>query len=295
MLHLILQSIANGVLIGAVYSLISVGLTLIFGVMNIVNFAQGEYLMIGMMLAFFASQASGLDPLLLAPLIGVVGFLFGMLSERIVIEPIIKAPQSAQIIATVGLSLILANGIAVLAGTNFLSVKTPYQNETFDLLGLSFSASFVYAALYALVLALLLSLFLSRTRYGKAIRATAQNRYAVQLMGINPRLMYMIAFGLGSALTTIAGAVILPYTLAYPYIGQHYILIMFTVVVLGGLGSVRGAIAAGLVVGIVQSASTLVLPIDIQNLPVFIVFFAALVLLPGGVLKRIRRGMKFHA
>lgn len=294
MLHSILQSIANGVLIGSVYGLISVGLTLIFGVMNIVNFAQGEFLMIGMMATFFLSTAFGIDPLVIAPLIGVGGFLFGMLSERIVIEPIIKAPQSAQIIATVGLSLILANGMAVVSGTNFLSVSTPYQDETFNILGLSFSASFVYAAIYALVMAVLLSLFLTKTRYGKAMRATAQNREAVQLMGINPRMMYMLAFGLGSALTVVAGAVILPYTLTYPYIGQRYILIMFTVVVLGGLGSVRGAIVAGLVVGVVQSVSTLVLPIDIQNLPVFVVFFFALVLIPGGVLKRIRKGMKSY-
>ncbi|HEX7386728.1 MAG TPA: branched-chain amino acid ABC transporter permease [Castellaniella sp.] len=294
MLHLILQSITNGILIGSVYGLISVGLTLMFGVMNIVNFAQGEYLMIGMMLAYLLSTALKLDPLIIAPLVGVLGFLFGMLSERLVIEPIIKAPQSAQIIATVGLSLILANGVAVITGNNFLSVTTPYQNETFDIFGLTFSASFVYAAICALIMATLLSLFLNKTRYGKAMRATSQNRSAVQLMGINPRWMYMLAFGIGSALTMIAGAVILPYTLTYPYIGQHFILIMFTVVVLGGLGSVRGAIVAGLVVGVIQSASTLVLPIEIQNLPVFIVFFFALVLIPGGVLKRLQRGRLNH-
>ncbi|MGB3425908.1 MAG: branched-chain amino acid ABC transporter permease [Castellaniella sp.] len=289
MLHLILQSVANGVLIGSVYGLISVGLTLMFGVMNIVNFAQGEYLMIGMMAAYFLSTTLDLDPFVIAPLVGVGGFLFGMLSERLVIEPIIKAPQSAQIIATVGLSLILANGVAVMTGNNFLSVNTPYQDLTFNVLGLSFPASFVYAAACALLMAVLLSLFLNKTRYGKAMQATSQNRSAVQLMGINPRWMYMLAFGIGSALTMIAGAVILPYTLTYPYIGQHFILTMFTVVVLGGLGSVRGAIIAGLVVGVVQSMSTLVLPIEIQNLPVFVVFFFALVLIPGGGFQRIFR------
>lgn len=292
MLHLILQSIANGVLIGSVYGLISVGLTLIFGVMNIVNFAQGEFLMIGMMAAYFLSTALHLDPFILVPVIGVFGFLFGMLCERVVIEPIIKAPQSAQIIATVGLSLILANGVAMFSGNNFVSINTPYQSQNFELLGLTFPASFVYAAVCALIMAVLLSLFLNNTRFGKAMRATSQNRSAVQLMGINPRLMYMIAFGLGSALTMVAGAVILPYTLSYPYIGQHFILIMFTVVVLGGLGSIRGAIIAGLVVGVVQSMSTLVIPIEIQNLPVFVVFFFALVLIPGGGFRRLLRRRK---
>jgi branched-chain amino acid transport system permease protein len=284
----ILQSIANGLLIGSVYALISVGLTLIFGVMNVVNFAHGEFLMLGMFGAYFLSTNFGVDPLIIAPVIGVGGFLLGALSERLIIEPIIKAPQSAQIIATVGLGLILANGAAAIFGNNFLSVKTPYQNENIPFLGLSFSASFLYAAVYAAVMAVLLSLFLNGTRFGKAMRATAQNRWAAQLMGIDPRRMYMIAFGLGTALVALAGAVILPYTLVYPFIGQQYVLIMFTVVVLGGLGSIRGAIIAGLVVGVIQSLSTLALSSDLQNLPVFVVFFLALVLIPGGVLKRVR-------
>jgi branched-chain amino acid transport system permease protein len=287
----IAQALANGLLIGSVYALISVGLTLIFGVMNIVNFAHGEFLMLGMFGAYFLSSTFGVDPLIGAPLIGIGGFLIGALAERLIIEPIVKAPQSAQIIATVGLGIILANGAAAIFGVNFLSVTTPYQGQNFAFLGLTFSASFLYAALYAAVMAALLSLFLNGTRFGKAMRATAQNRGAAQLLGIDPRRMYMVAFGLGVALVALAGAVILPYTIVYPFIGQQYVLIMFTVVVLGGLGSVRGAIIAGLVVGIIQSMSTLVLSSELQNLPVFIVFFLALVLIPGGVLKRVRNAI----
>lgn len=287
-LQLIVQSIANGLLIGSVYALISVGLTLIFGVMNVVNFAHGEFLMLGMFGAYFATTAFGIDPLIIAPLIGLAGFFLGAVAERILIEPIIKAPQSAQIIATVGLGIVLANAAAAIFGNNFLSVSTPYQGQNFSLLGLSFAAPYVYAAAYAIVIAVLLALFLNRTEFGKAMRATAQNRGAAQLLGIDPRRMYMVAFGLGVGLVTLAGAVILPYTLTYPFIGQQYVLIMFTVVVLGGLGSVRGAIIAGLAVGVIQSLSTLMLPSELQNLPVFVVFFIALVLIPGGVLNRVR-------
>jgi branched-chain amino acid transport system permease protein len=287
-LQLIVQSIANGLLIGSVYALISVGLTLIFGVMNIVNFAHGEFLMLGMFGAFFASNVFGIDPLIIAPVIGLAGFFLGAAAERIIIEPIIKAPQSAQIIATVGLGIVLANGAAAIFGNNFVSVSTPYQGQNFSILGFNFAAPYVFAAAYALVVAVLLALFLNRTEFGKAMRATAQNRGAAQLLGIDPRRMYMVAFGLGVALVSLAGAVILPYTLTYPFIGQQYVLIMFTVVVLGGLGSVRGAITAGLAVGVIQSISTLVLPLELQNLPVFIVFFIALVLIPGGVFNRVR-------
>lgn len=286
--QIVVQSLVSGLLIGAVYALISVGLTLIFGVMNVVNFAHGEFLMLGMFAAYFASTALNLDPLLVAPLVGIVAFFLGAVVERALIEPIIRAPQFAQIIVTVGLGLVLANGAAALFGTSFRSAHTPYQGQNLEILGITLSVSYLYAAAYAVVLAIGLALFLNRTRFGKAMRATAQNRDAVRLMGIDPKRMYMIAFGIGIALVAMAGAVILPYTLVSPYVGQQYVLIMFTVVVLGGLGSVRGAIIAGLAVGVIQSVATLLLPSELQNLPVFVVFFIVLVLIPGGVLKRVR-------
>jgi branched-chain amino acid transport system permease protein len=288
-LHQVVQSLTNGLLIGSVYALISVGLTLIFGVMNVVNFAHGEFLMLGMFGAFFASSIFGIDPLLSAPIIGVAGFVFGMIVERVLIEPIIKAPQSAQFLVTVGLGIVLSSAAAALFGNNYLSVKTPYQGENFAVLGWTFASTYVYAAAYAIVMAILLAFFLNKTEFGKAIRATAQNRGAATLLGIDPKRMFMIAFGIGTALAAVAGAVILPYTLVFPFIGQQYILIMFTVVVLGGLGSVKGAIIAGLVVGVIQSMSTLLLPTELQNLFVFVVFFIALVLISGGVLTRVRR------
>jgi branched-chain amino acid transport system permease protein len=284
-----LQSLANGLLIGSVYALIAVGLTLVFGVMDIVNFAHAEFLMLGMFGGYVASNHFGIDPLLAAPLVGAVVFVLGAVLERIIIEPIIKAPPLAQVMATVGLGLVLANGAAALMGNDFRSVKTSYQTTAFTVLGLRLSATYLYAAVYALVVAVLLALFLNRTEFGKAMRATAQNRGAAVLLGIDPKRMYMIAFGLGVGLAALAGSAIVPYTLVYPFAGQQYVLIMFTVVVLGGLGSVRGAILAGLAVGVIQSITTLVLASELQNLVVFVVFLAVLVLGPGGVMRRVRR------
>jgi len=284
------QSVVNGLLIGSIYALIAVGLTLVFGVMDIVNFAHGEFLMLGMFGGYFASSEFGIDPLLAAPIVGLVVFAFGALIERTIIEPIIKAPPVAQVLATVGLGLVLANGAAALLGNDFRSVKTGYQGEAFRVFGLSISATYLYAGMYALVVALLLSLFLNKTDFGKAMRATAQNRGAAELMGINPKRMYMVAFGIGVGLAALAGSAVIPYALVYPYVGQQYVLIMFTVVVLGGLGSVRGAILAGLAVGLIQTLTTLVLPTELQNLVVFSVFFAVLVLIPGGVMRRVRFG-----
>lgn len=284
----LVQAIINGLLIGGIYALVAVGLTLVFGVMDIVNFAHGEFLMLGMFGGYLASTEFGLDPLLVAPVIGLVVFCLGALTERVIIEPIIKAPPVAQVMATVGLGLIMVNGMAALLGTDFRSVNTAYQDRAFSAFGVTVPATYLFAGLYSLVVALALTLFLNRTEFGKAMRATAQNRGAAELMGISPRRMYMVAFGIGTGLCALAGSVILPYTLVYPTVGQQYVLIMFTVVVLGGLGSVRGAILAGLVVGLLQSLTTLVLPSELQNLVVFVVFFAVLVLIPGGVMNRVR-------
>lgn len=284
----LVQALVNGLLIGGIYALVAVGLTLVFGVMDIVNFAHGEFLMLGMFAGYLASTQFGLDPLLVAPVVGLVVFFLGALTERVIIEPIIKAPPVAQVMATVGLGLIMVNGMAALLGTDFRSVNTSYQDKSFSALGVTVPATYLYAGLYSLVVAIGLTLFLNRTEFGKAMRATAQNREAAELMGISPRRMYMVAFGIGVGLCALAGSVILPYTLVYPTVGQQYVLIMFTVVVLGGLGSVRGAILAGLVVGLLQSLTTLVLPSELQNLVVFVVFFAVLVLVPGGVMNRVR-------
>jgi branched-chain amino acid transport system permease protein len=283
-----LQSLTNGLLIGSVYALIAVGLTLVFGVMDIVNFAHAEFLMLGMFGGYVAANHFGIDPLLAAPLVGAVVFVLGAVLERLIIEPIITAPPLAQVMATVGLGLVLANGAAAMMGNDFRSVKTSYQTTAFSVLGLRLSATYLYAAAYALVVAVLLALFLNKTEFGKAMRATAQNRGAAVLMGIDPKRMYMIAFGLGVGLAALAGSAIVPYTVVYPFVGQQYVLIMFTVVVLGGLGSVRGAILAGLAVGVIQSLTTLVLPSELQNLVVFVVFLVVLVLGPGGVIRRVR-------
>jgi len=284
-----LQSLANGLMIGSVYALIAVGLTLVFGVMDIVNFAHAEFLMLGMFGGYLASTRFGIDPLVAAPLVGLVVFALGAVLERLLIEPIIKAPPIAQVMLTVGLGLVMANGAAALMGNDFRSVKTGYQTSFVSVGALAFSKTYLYAAAYALVVSGLLALFLNRTGFGKAMRATSQNRDAAVLLGINPKVMYMVAFGIGVGLAALAGSAIVPYTLVYPFVGQQYVLIMFTVVVLGGLGSVRGAILAGLAVGVIQSFTTSVLSSELQNLVVFIVFLGVLVLVPGGVLKRVAR------
>lgn len=283
------QALLNGLLIGGVYALISIGLTLVFGVMDIINFAQGEFLMLGMFLAYFAYALLGLDPLLSAVGVGLVIFLLGLVLERIMIEPIVSAPPLAQVFATVGLGIVLSNGAATAFGTEFHSVRTAYQSVSLSLPGgAHLPGPFVLAFLFAAAMTAALYAFLNLTDVGRAMRATSQNRMSATLVGINPRTMYMLAFGIGVGLAALAGAVVLPYTVVNPAVGSQYVLIMYTVVVLGGLGSVRGASLAGLFIGVVQSVSTVFLATELENLLVFLIFIAALVLFPGGVLKGVR-------
>jgi branched-chain amino acid transport system permease protein len=282
----ILQAIINGVLIGGVYALISVGLTLVFGVMDIVNFAQAEFLMIGMYVAFYLYLVAGIDPILASAFVFIVVFFIGAIVQKGLIQHVLKAPMVSQIFLTVGLSMVLISIAQLLFGTTFRSVSTPYQMSALHLGQLQFSVPYLIAFGISLVMFFLLWLFLEKTDIGRSMRATTQNRMAATIVGINDTRMYVLAFGIGTALTGVAGAVILPYAYVFPMISHQYGLTMFTAVILGGFGSVPGALLGGLIVGIIQSMSSVFLATQLQNLVVFIVFITALVYRPAGLLGR---------
>lgn len=289
----LLQTTIDGILIGGVYAVISIGLSLVFGVMHIVNFAHAEFLMIGMFIAWFAWFYAGIDPMLGAFIALAVTFLIGMVMQRTLIKPILHAPQVSQIFLTVGLLFALENGALLLFGADYRSVSTSYQTEALTLLSTEAGRLFVpLDKLYAFLMALLsggaLWYFLSRTRWGRAMRATAQDPMAARLMGIDTDRMYMIAFGLGVGTTAFGGAVILPYITASPTVGSQFVVLMFTAVVLGGLGSVAGAVVGGIMVGLIQSFSALFLPIQLMNLTLFVIFILVLAFRPEGLVARRR-------
>ncbi|MBR1220390.1 branched-chain amino acid ABC transporter permease [Bradyrhizobium sp. U87765 SZCCT0131] len=278
------QAILDGLMIGGVYALISIGLTLVFGVMGIVNFAQAEFLMLGMFVAYYAWAWLGLDPLLAAPLAFIVVFALGALLQRLLIRRVMQAPEVAQIFLTVGLLIVLENAALLMFGSGFRSVTTPYQTSSLQLGPLFISVPYLAAFAMSVASGLVLFVFMKSSWFGRAMRATAQDPMAAKLMGINADRMHMLAFALGVGLTAFGGAVILPYLTASPAVGGQFVVLMFTVVVLGGLGSVAGAVVGGLAVGIIQSLSALVFPIQLQNLVLFVVFIAVLALRPKGLL-----------
>lgn len=280
------QALINGLLIGGVYAVISIGLTLVFGVMSIINFAQAEFLMLGMFVAFFCWKYLGLDPMLGALVAFVVVFGLGMLVQRYLIERVLKAPDVAQIFLTVGLLIVMENAALLAFGSGFRSVRVPYQTAAVEFGGLIIGVPYLLAFMVSLVAGGLLWAFMRFTWLGQAMRATAQDSTAALSLGMNVRRIRQVAFGLGVGMTALGGAVILPYFTASPTVGGQFAVLMFTAVVLGGLGNVLGAVVGGLLVGIIQTLSTLVLPIQLQNLILFIVFILVLALRPEGLLRQ---------
>ncbi|MFG1425233.1 branched-chain amino acid ABC transporter permease [Roseixanthobacter glucoisosaccharinicivorans] len=279
-----LQAVIDGLMIGGVYAVISIGLTLVFGVMGIVNFAQAEFLTLGMFVAFFAWKYLGIDPLIGSLISFVVIFGLGVVVQMTIIQRVLNAPPVAQIFVTVGLLIVIENLALIAFGSDFRSVTTSYQTSALRLGPLFISVPYLAAFCMSLLSGLALWLFTNKTWYGRAMRATAQDPMAAHLMGINADRMRQIAFGLGVGMTAFGGAVILPYFTVHPTVGHQFVVLMFTVVVLGGLGSVAGAVVGGLVVGVIQSVSTLFFPIQLQNLVLFLVFITVLAVRPTGLI-----------
>jgi branched-chain amino acid transport system permease protein len=282
----LLQAIIDGLMLGGVYAVISIGLTLVFGVIGIVNFAQSQFLMVGMYVAYFAWAFLGLDPLLGSLLSFSLVFALGYAVQHSLIRKVLKAPEVAQIFLTVGILIVLENLALVAFGSEFKSVQTPYQNEAVEFFDLLISLPYAIAFGASVLAGLAVWWLLAKTWWGRSVRATAQDPMAARLMGIDPDKIYRLAFGLGVGLTAFGGAIILPYLTVSPSVGEQFGVLMFTVVVLGGLGNVLGAVVGGLAVGVIQSLSGLLLPLQLQNMVLFSVFILTLALRPEGLLRK---------
>ena len=281
----LLQAILDGLMLGGVYAVISIGLTLVFGVVSIVNFAQAQFLMLGMYVAYFAWRHLGLDPLAGSLLAFAAVFCLGYLIQQQLIRRVLKAPEVAQIFLTVGILIVLENLALISFGSEFKSVQVWYQNESLEFMDLMVSMPYAIAFCASVVAGLVIWWVLAKTWWGRTVRATAQDPMAAKLIGIDPDQVYRLAFGLGVGLTAFGGAIILPYLTVSPAAGEQFGVLMFTVVVLGGLGNVLGAVVGGLAVGVIQSVSGLYLPLQLQNLVLFIVFILTLALRPEGLLR----------
>jgi branched-chain amino acid transport system permease protein len=247
------QSVVSGVLTGSLYAMIGVGLTVVFGVMRIINLAHGEMVMLGMFGAYWGQLAWNLDPFLSILVWTPVMFVAGMLVYRLLLRKIIPGGELNTLLYTAGLSLLVAN-LALAAWTgDYRTISVPYAQLPLRPLGISVPVALALAFGIAAAITAALYWFLAHTDTGRAVRATSQNAEAAILMGVDVERIAMVTFGLGTALAGAAGVLLAPSLYLYPTVGEILIVKCFVVVVLGGLGSVPGAIAGGILLGVVES------------------------------------------
>jgi branched-chain amino acid transport system permease protein len=283
MTAVIAQALVNGLLIGGIYTLVSIGVTLIFGVVKIVNFAQGEFVMIGMYITYWLAAEAGIDPLLSLVISMPALFFIGVLLQHFFIRRVLGLTDLPQIFLTFALSLLLINIALLLFTADYRTLHTSYSDASFQIGPVYIGVARVIAFTVAMLLSGALEVFLHATDLGKAMRAASQNPEVAMLMGINPNRMFAVATGLSLALAGAAGSLIMPFYSAYPTVGQVFGLMAFVAVVLGTLGSVKGALVAGLMMGVAESLGIQFVGADSGLIVVFAVLLLTLAVKPNGL------------
>jgi len=287
--EILLASMINGAMIGAVYALVALGLTLIYGVLHIINFAHGALLMLGMYAVFFLYKLAGLDPYLSMPLVMLGAFAFGYLLQRYVIGKTSHGRDEIILLVTLGISIVIENAALFFFTANERTVRVPYDLSGIDL-GVTFlGVTQIAAFIAALVITTALWLFMGRTATGKAIRAVAKERTGARLVGINVEHIFAVSFGIGAACVGAAAAMLAPTFSVQPRIGYTFVLIAFTVVVLGGMGSFVGALAGGFIIGIAESLGGLCWGATFGEITISAIFILILLFRPTGLF-----GQKAH-
>ena len=282
------QTIVNGLFTGGIYALVAIGLTLIYGVMLILNFAHGEFLMLGMYIAYWSFTLGGLDPYLSIPIAAILVFALGALIQSNLVQRVLNAHSLNQIILLLGVSTLIMGLVQFFWSAEAKSIHVPYETAVVTFMQLRFSIPRMIAFFSALVIAVGLFIFLQFTRVGKAIRAVSQSRDAATLMGINVKYIYMLTFGLGAAVTAVGGVLLTPNYKMIPTIGQQFGVVAFVVVVLGTMGNFIGAFLGGLIIGVVEAFAGYLIGGDVKIIASMLVFILILLFKPAGLFGRRR-------
>ena len=283
----LIQVIAGGLLLGAVYALFSSGLTLVWGMMNIVNFAHGDFVMLGMYVAFVVWTLFGAGPWAGAPIAVLVLATLGIVVYFGLIRDIMKGPMLAQILGTFGLALLLRYSVFWWFGANFLSLPGDLVGGTFDIMGLRIQASRLLAGVVALLVTLGMHFLLTRTSLGSKMLAVAEDSTAAQLMGIRPDAMQAVAWAIAAGATGLAGALIATFFYIVPTVGETLGIVAFVTVSLGGFGSIPGALVAGLLIGVIESLSAYLIGAVYKDMVVYALFLGFLWFRPQGLMGRL--------
>lgn len=278
-----IQIFISGIFAGGIYALASVGLALIFGTVGLVNFAHGEFLMLGMYIAYWMYRLFGLTPYESWIIHLLIMAFLGFITYKVIMERIRSANHSIQMLLTLGLSMMLQNFALMVWKADFRSTRMPVTTATIQIGFLNLSVARAIAFFIAIVVSILLHYFLQKTYTGTAMRAVAQNGKAAQLMGINLKRTYILAFVIGTTLVGLAGLLLTPIYPVYPTIGTSFCTLCFIVVVIGGLSSIPGAIFGGLLIGVVESFAGYFIGPAFQQAAYFLLFILVLVCKPNGL------------
>ncbi len=280
---ILFPAVLNGLLTGAVYALVALGLTLIYGVLHIINFAHGALLTAALFAAFFAHRLLGLDPYLAIFVLTPLFFLLGYGLQRFVIGPAAHGEDRNILLVTLGLAVMIENALLYAFRADTRTVNLPYGFEVLDFGVALLAVPRVIGFCVVLIVALALWLILNLTDTGKAMRAVAKEKLGAELSGIDVGHTYAVAFGIGTACLAIAACLLIPTYYVNPHVGNAFVLVAFTIVVLGGMGSVAGSLIGGLFVGVIESLSGLYLGESLGQIGIFLIFILVLLFRPSGL------------
>ena len=286
------QTVICGLLLGGMYSLIAIGMTLIMGVMKIVNLAHGALVMAGMYVTYVCATYYGIDPYIGMFIAMPVLFLLGCLIQKYMINRLVEVdsilPEN-QVLLTVGIMLVLTEVVRLIFNSDYRSVTTSYSSEAIYIGAMSISVPLVIGFVIAMAFTFLLHMFLTNTDLGKSIRATSQDRDAAVYMGVNSSKITMITFGLGAALAAAGGSLLLPMFYLFPDVGHLFTAKSFIITILGGLGSTWGAAIGGLIIGLAESLGATYISMGYKDVVGLVIFLLVLLFLPGGIRSLVKR------
>ena len=280
---LVLQLFTQGILLGGIYGLIAMGLSLIFGVMGVINFAHGQLMVLGMYISYWIFVLLGIDPYLSLVVVACAIFLLGYIIQSSMVNRILDYPEAIQVLPLVAVGLILENIALLLWGPDHRSPQTALSLHSLWLGPIMIDVSRLIAFILALIITLLIVLYLKKTAMGKCIRAASDNRVGAILVGIDVNRIYNISFALGAATTGAAGVLLLPLMPLSPHIGHDFTLTAFIVVILGGMGNLIGALVGGLILGMAESVATIVLPATLKQVVSFSILVIIMIFRAQGI------------
>jgi branched-chain amino acid transport system permease protein len=281
--EIVLTAVLNGLLTGSVYALVALGLTLVYGVLHIINFAHGALLTAAMFAVLVAHLGLGLDPYVAILILTPLFFAFGYLLQRFIIGPAGHGSDTNLLLVTLGLSIVIENALLALFRSDTRSIDVPYAFSSIDIGFTLLSVPRVVAFAVALAVALALGALLTLTDIGKGIRAVAKEKLGAALVGIDVNHVYAVTFGLGTACLAVAACLLMPTFYVTPRVGNAFVLVAFTIVVLGGMGSILGALLGGLIIGVVESLCGLYFGESLGQMGIFLIFILVLLLRPTGL------------